>query len=300
MSNSRVWLAAAAALSVLAACAGAPSLTQSRADTEDTLAALDAEGFTNAPAGDNMPTDRETARDLAEARQRLAKETSLAALDTGAANAPTPSEPPLVGVSPNGGQMQTPDDKNFVCKRQKVAGGGVTSYCWKRGHNPNINTMHVSANARTGVSSISRTVHVAGKRPTTGQQLNLSQFASGAPFDENMRAQAKQSFTLYFDVGASKITDEAMDILHDAAMLVQKGDVSLIRIEGHTDLSGTEKANLVLSLKRSKNADKGLVDILEGRAPPRSLQGYGARKPVIAGKAGLNSIKNRRVEIILF
>ena len=284
MRIGRIQMAAAAALSLAAACAGAPQLMHSRPDTDGALQALQAEGFTETPTGDSLPVDRETARDLAEARQRL--------------QAAAPAPVVAASAAPTGApvSLQPPADNGFRCKRVKAPDRSATYYCTKAG-----DAVRVSADSRSGTASLTRQARRYRRHAhRAGLPANPAAYVSGAPFDEAMRAQARKSFSLYFDVASARVTPEAYDVLHDAAASVQSGSYRLIRIEGHTDLRGKERFNLALSLKRAKSSDKGLIDVLEGKAPPRSLQGYGASRPAVAGRDGLNSIKNRRVDIILF
>ena len=136
MRIGRIRMAAAAALSLAAACAGAPQLMHSRPDTDGALEALQAEGFTETPTGDSLPVDRETARDLAEARQRL--QTSMPA------PAPTPQ---VVAAAPT--SLSAPaTDNGFRCKRAKAPDGSATYYCTHAG-----DAVRVSADTRSGTGS---------------------------------------------------------------------------------------------------------------------------------------------------
>ncbi len=69
-----------------------------------------------------------------------------------------------------------------------------------------------------------------------------------------------------------------------------------VEIGGHTDPSGTEKANQVISEKRALSAKKYLVDKF-GIAENRLItKGYGATRPIADNKTEEGRSKNRRVE----
>jgi OOP family OmpA-OmpF porin len=69
-----------------------------------------------------------------------------------------------------------------------------------------------------------------------------------------------------------------------------------VEIGGHTDPSGTEKANQILSEKRAQSAKKYLMDKY-GIADNRLVvKGYGATRPIADNKTQEGRSKNRRVE----
>lgn len=79
-------------------------------------------------------------------------------------------------------------------------------------------------------------------------------------------------------------------------MLLKENPQIRVEIGGHTDPSGTDKANLKISEKRAQSAKKYLMDkfgIAENRLV---IKGYGATKPIADNKTQEGRAKNRRVE----
>ena len=71
-------------------------------------------------------------------------------------------------------------------------------------------------------------------------------------------------------------------------------DVTLLRIEGHTDSDGDDAMNLQLSKDRSMSVTKWLTE--NGIACKRLLPvGFGERRPLAANDTPENKAKNRRV-----
>ena len=74
----------------------------------------------------------------------------------------------------------------------------------------------------------------------------------------------------------------------------QNPDVSLLRIEGHTDSDGDDNMNLQLSKDRAMSVTKWLTE--NGIACKRLLPvGFGERRPLAANDTPENKAKNRRV-----
>jgi outer membrane protein OmpA-like peptidoglycan-associated protein len=71
-----------------------------------------------------------------------------------------------------------------------------------------------------------------------------------------------------------------------------------IRIEGHTDSSGSSNANLALSQKRAEAVRDALV--ASGVEASRiTVVGLGSERPVAANDTAEGRARNRRVDIIL-
>jgi outer membrane protein OmpA-like peptidoglycan-associated protein len=82
-------------------------------------------------------------------------------------------------------------------------------------------------------------------------------------------------------------------------MLDGIGDtISMIRVEGHTDDRGAEKANLDLSQRRAQAVVAYLVR--KGVAAARlEAAGFGEARPIAPNDTAENRGRNRRVEFVI-
>lgn len=75
-------------------------------------------------------------------------------------------------------------------------------------------------------------------------------------------------------------------------------EIERVRIDGHTDASGTESYNEQLSLRRAKSVGKVLAaaGIKEENI---QLRGLGSSKPVASNDTAIGRTENRRVSIVV-
>jgi len=100
---------------------------------------------------------------------------------------------------------------------------------------------------------------------------------------------------IQFDFDKSNIKPEYMPILDQAAAILQNHPERDVVIEGHTCWIGSDKYNMVLSLRRATAVKQYLVG--NGVAPARlSVKGFGESKPVADNKSEVGRQMNRRIE----
>ncbi len=104
---------------------------------------------------------------------------------------------------------------------------------------------------------------------------------------------------IYFDTGKATIKPESHGILDEAAqVLVAHPEVKKVRVEGHTDSSGSASANTALSQARAKAVREYLVG--KGVAADRlSAKGYGPTRPIADNKTAEGREANRRVDFTI-
>ena len=105
-------------------------------------------------------------------------------------------------------------------------------------------------------------------------------------------------YGIYFDTGRAEVKPESKPALEEIAKLM-KGDPALkLKVVGHTDLVGTQEANLKLSQARGEAVVQALVS-QHGIVPAR-LKGYGVGPlaPVATNDTEEGRAKNRRVELV--
>ena len=101
-----------------------------------------------------------------------------------------------------------------------------------------------------------------------------------------------------FAPGQSRLRAEASDSLAKVAEFVGQDPDKLIRIEGHTDSTGSPNANQVLSQKRAE-AVRDALEALGVDASRMTAAGVGAERPVATNENADGRAKNRRVDVIV-
>ena len=79
-------------------------------------------------------------------------------------------------------------------------------------------------------------------------------------------------------------------------MILKENPQIKVEIGGHTDGSGSEKANQIISEKRAQSAKKYLQDKFGISGDRMIVKGYGSTKPIADNKTKEGRSKNRRVE----
>lgn len=91
------------------------------------------------------------------------------------------------------------------------------------------------------------------------------------------------------------ISDPVLEVVLD--YMTQKPEVTLLRIEGHTDSDGSANANQTLSERRSLSVARWLTDA--GIDCRRLMPvGFGQSKPVAPNDTADNKAQNRRVAFV--
>lgn len=101
-----------------------------------------------------------------------------------------------------------------------------------------------------------------------------------------------------FAVDSSDISSSFYKVLDSVTLVVNEYDKTLIEVMGHTDSTGTEQYNQVLSEKRARSVSDYFDsrDVMPGRL---ATYGYGENHPVSDNSTDTGRALNRRVEIAL-
>ncbi|MEM7138581.1 MAG: OmpA family protein [Myxococcota bacterium] len=102
---------------------------------------------------------------------------------------------------------------------------------------------------------------------------------------------------IYFDFDSAKLQERSHAVLDNvAAVLKSHPEVTLVRVEGHTDSRGNDAYNMRLSQRRAESVVRYLVKagVNRGRL---AAEGFGESDPLIPGASTEEEYaKNRRVE----
>jgi len=104
---------------------------------------------------------------------------------------------------------------------------------------------------------------------------------------------------IFFETGKAIIKPESFPLLNEiSAIVLDRKDILLVRIEGHTDNRGSDVDNLKLSDDRAKAVKEYLIGKGIDAARLNSI-GYGETKPVDKANNAAAWDKNRRVEFFV-
>ena len=105
-----------------------------------------------------------------------------------------------------------------------------------------------------------------------------------------------KSYEIVFKTGRATLLPRGRSILDTAATYLHNHPAVNVVIEGHTDNTGTDKINDLLSKKRADAAKAYLVS--KGIAEDRmTTKGYGSTNPIADNKTSEGRAINRRIEI---
>lgn len=103
---------------------------------------------------------------------------------------------------------------------------------------------------------------------------------------------------ILFELNSSYLTDAAHQKLRGLVDALKKHSYSAIRIEGHTDATGTDEYNKWLSERRAESVKK-YMESLSIPADRMTTAGFGESNPVASNDTPEGQAKNRRVDVII-
>lgn len=121
-----------------------------------------------------------------------------------------------------------------------------------------------------------------------------------APPTDLSKVEKGQSMTLegiLFDKGSAKITKSSEAVLAGVVKTLADNPDIMVEIQGHTDNTGNETANMKLSARRADAVKAYLVQ--NGIAKDRlTAKGYGQTKPAASNDTPEGRAKNRRIQFL--
>ena len=109
-------------------------------------------------------------------------------------------------------------------------------------------------------------------------------------------AQEPGPWKVFFDWGKPDIRSDDSATLDKVAEIYRARPSLQLQLVGHTDRSGSARANRAAGLKRAQSVRAEL----EKRGVPRNVMGvtsFGEDRPLVPTEDGVREVQNRRVEI---
>jgi outer membrane protein OmpA-like peptidoglycan-associated protein len=126
------------------------------------------------------------------------------------------------------------------------------------------------------------------------QHKELEQIAETKRTEHGLLVQLKND--ILFDVDSAVLKAEAVDQLTKVGDVIAKYGDDRVRIEGHTDSTGSARHNEELSMRRA-NAVKAVLAGRGVKEPQITALGMAATRPVADNGTKDGRAKNRRVEL---
>lgn len=133
---------------------------------------------------------------------------------------------------------------------------------------------------------------------------NINDIESGTAYKSDYSKEATKvlahgEWNINFDTGSANISQSSAKSLETIYNLLIQAENSKLKLEGHTDNTGSTDANYILSQRRAQ----AVVNFLRGRGIPQSrfqsVIGKGEDTPVANNSSAKGRAKNRRVVIEL-
>nr|WP_314900199.1 OmpA family protein [uncultured Deefgea sp.] len=131
----------------------------------------------------------------------------------------------------------------------------------------------------------------AMEQATAGTGIEVSQTANN-----ELKIEIPADFS--FDIGKANIKPNMQPVLNRLAQTLNQNSVTLVRIVGHTDSTGSDAINNPLSVNRAVATRNYLAGL--GVASQRmSVDGVGSSTPIASNDSVAGRAQNRRVEIFV-
>jgi outer membrane protein OmpA-like peptidoglycan-associated protein len=145
-------------------------------------------------------------------------------------------------------------------------------------------------------SNAAKAAAVEAAVKAVGAPAAVDSLAVGLP--QSPAAQLAALPQVTFETGGATLTGQGRATLTRVAAILAANPTIRVRIEGHTDHSGTVRANLALSQARAETVRATLVTL--GIAADRmTAVGFGATRPKVPERTTADRAINRRVEFVV-
>ncbi len=108
-----------------------------------------------------------------------------------------------------------------------------------------------------------------------------------------------QVFGLQFGVGSAQLKTGQSALLDKLATAIARFPGAAVRVEGHTDDTGTRAANVELSQKRASVVAQALAQRLQVDVDSIPTIGHGPDKPLASNATDEGRARNRRIDVVI-
>jgi len=145
-------------------------------------------------------------------------------------------------------------------------------------------------------NAITLVIYASEEKP--GLLGNLRVAAGGKDLYRALMEDGRMTLEgIEFDVGSDRLRPSSDTSLKAAAAALKSKPDLKVEVEGHTDNTGADDANLALSQRRAQAVVARLV-ALGVPAAQLSAKGYGASRPIASNENPAGKQRNRRVELV--
>jgi len=118
-----------------------------------------------------------------------------------------------------------------------------------------------------------------------------------APAAQPAPPPASKLFVVYFNFNMYDLTADGQKVVDEAVANYKRTGSARVKIDGYTDLVGTQAYNLDLSRKRTETVQTALI---KGGVPASAIVAawHGKENPAVPTADGVREARNRRVEIV--
>ncbi|GAB3644081.1 OmpA family protein [Spirosoma arcticum] len=158
-----------------------------------------------------------------------------------------------------------------------------------------------TSRSETGSQTDAPTVRTQVELPG-GRKLSLTENSFNAQLARFLGSKPKnpeRTFTfdnLTFETNSARITAQSQPNVNDLIEIMKAYPGLNIRVEGHTDNTGSADANRTLSLDRA-SAVKSALTAAGVQSDRITTQGFGSTKPIASNDSDAGRQKNRRIDV---
>lgn len=144
-------------------------------------------------------------------------------------------------------------------------------------------------------------------------QLTQAQMEQEARFKRIQQMFSKDEATVYrqgdnvlisvrgfkFPPGSSEIESKNFSTMNKIVDAIATFSSPSVQVGGHTDITGSDQANLKLSQQRAQGVGRFLVDVGQFPADRLITEGFGSERPVSSNATPEGRAANRRIEVLI-